>query len=76
MGPFYFAVFVAALLLVPVAFWKGVRLEIVQEPVQEPASFDPFDPEEPPDEMIEPDPLSTLGVLLARKRSLNLARAR
>jgi len=76
MSRFSFGVFVAALLLALVPFWKSVRLEMVQEPVQEPAPFDPFDPEEPPDEMIEPDPLSTLGVLLARKRSLNLARAR
>src|SRR5262245_62089663 len=73
MEPFYIGVCVGALLFAPVAVLKGVRLEEGQEPIEDPASFDPEEPEE---DMIEPDPGPTLGALLARKRSLNLARAR
>jgi hypothetical protein len=77
LAPFYGTIFVAAIVLAPIAFWKAVRLEELPEFVEESSRpFDPFDPEEPAEEMIEPDPGPTPELLLARKRSLNLARAR
>jgi drug/metabolite transporter (DMT)-like permease len=70
LSVFFFGVFVAALFAAPAAFLKAIRLEELVEPAP---LFDPYDPGEPPDPMIEPEPGPTLALLLARKRSLNLA---
>ena len=70
LSVFTFGVFVAALFVAPAVFLKAIRPEGVSEPAP---LFDPFDPEESPDEMIEPEPGPTLALLLARKRVLNLA---
>lgn len=73
--PFYCGVLVCALLMAPIALWKAAVLEEWKETPPPLRIDDPFDPPEPEEEMIVPDPGPTLHALLARKRSLNLVRA-
>lgn len=74
MARFYSGVFFAALFLAALGLWKAFDLG-EWAPI-EPDADDPYDPPEPLEDMIEPDPGPTLVALLARKRSLNLVRAR
>jgi hypothetical protein len=75
MVPFYFGVLVCAILLAPIALWKAVTLQEWTETPPPLRIDDPYDPPEPPEDMVVPDPGPTLLALLARKRSLNLSRA-
>jgi len=77
--PFYVGVFFAAVIVCPLGLWKTSLESVAEsESILAPDPFvpDPYDPPDPDEEMIEPDPGPMLGALLARKRSLNLARSR